>query len=250
MRKLESNMTLASMLSFTLSCGLFGCGGASGPETSNGAMRPIINSEAAASARALAIMGMKEARVAQIQPSEVSVPFDIPPGALWRVRMDAIDLAWKDQFGQHSNPYVKSLDVILSSYGHPIEIMSQTPASYQVPPFPNASNYKSQLEARINETYTDKTNADPRISVSMAIEKSMGSDIAKQIIIYCVDITTTQWKSPRTAWVVHAWDVPAWMPIGTPPGYVVPKDDWERLRTIVDANTGEVEGSDTFPFSK
>jgi hypothetical protein len=198
-----------------------------------------------ASVRTLAILGLKGANVenvTEISASDISVPFQLPPGDLWKTHVTGVTI---EEEGVGSNLYIKSLDLVLSSTGQPIEIITMPPVGTKLIRFPSAALYAPQL-ASVEESYQGIPQSDARIPLSLAISKSWGAGSAKQIVVYYVNLVKSQWKTPRAVWIVHAWGMPAWNPVGGRPEDV-PERARNHLRSEIDATSGERYVSDTIP---
>jgi hypothetical protein len=227
---------------------ILGCRSVATPSTSAERINQMIDSKTTVGNRARDLVGVGDttiANIAEIQSLDVHVPFQLPAGKIWKVRLEHVGFrkGSRDTDGT-LNPFIRSVDVILSATGQPIEIISVLPTGVNVPEFPDPDDYKQQL-LNVGESYGDVPRQEPTISLSDAFSKSMGTGSAKQIIVYYLNVTTVRWKIPRASWIIHAWGMEPFA--ASRFGDTVPEDARNHLRTILDANTGEVYGSDTIP---
>lgn len=99
----------------------------------------------------------------------------------------------------------------------------------------------------IDQTFVGIPSATPKITLHEALNRAVGTQNAKQIVVYYVLEEFSHNKATvRPVWVVCACGIPPFPPYGGPTESV-PEDARNHLRTIIDAETGENYGSDTIP---
>jgi hypothetical protein len=184
------------------------------------------------------------------------VPFIDPPpgGRVWVVRFSNMRRGPGGSKAPPINPFVRPLTVYLvPETGQILQAVSDGPPDQPAGSrFPSAEEQEEQM-IRINQTFTRVPSEPPRFTLVKAIERAVSAGVAKQIIAYYVEVQHKSTGEIRPVWMIHAWGIPPFEPIGTRAIprerllQLVPESARNHLRSEIDAQTGELYGFDTIP---
>jgi hypothetical protein len=175
------------------------------------------------------------------------VPFVPAEPSIWKVRIENVRLTISAQGQTTTNPHIRSADLFYSPKADQfIKIVSVPLTGVDLRTFPAVQSEESQMK-QIGQIFVGIPEAKPQITFAEALQQTVGVVGARQVIGYYVLESYSDWKrAPRPVWVINAWGIPAFPPIGGTERDV-PEAARNHLRTTVDAETGETHGSDTIP---
>lgn len=177
------------------------------------------------------------------------IPFVLYKDVFVRIRVNDFSFSVKDGNRIITNPFVKSLDIYYSENANTIlKLVSVWPNNIPVRAFPSIESQETQWR-QVGESVNGIPATLPHVNFVQALRKATGTARAKQIVAYYVLMSSRNPKIDSVpVWVIHAWGMPPLGVFGLT--NQIPGLDQRRItqmRTLINADTGDVYFSDTIP---